>query len=157
MTDYNHVLSDVNFNFLKTLAKLGKPFYLIVNQIDKHNEKEGSFASFKAHVESALSDWQLYPQKIFYLSLVSENVPNNDFQTFLAFLDEMMEGKAADHEDLLQGLQALAEQHRTFLKKINSNSPLRKKELTALRMTRHCGIWMKNVRLCRPTSPVSMG
>lgn len=118
VTDYNHVLSNINFNFMKTLDQLGKPFYLIVNQIDKHNEKEGTFASFKAQIENALYNWHLHPEKIFYLSLIKEDLPDNDLNAFLKYLNEMMKNRMkafSKQETILQGLQTLTKQHRHFL------------------------------------------
>ncbi|MDD9149087.1 dynamin family protein [Sporolactobacillus sp. CQH2019] len=118
VTDYNHVLSNFNFNFMRTLAQLGKPYYLIVNQIDKHRDQEGTFASFKAQIENALYGWQLHPEKIFYLSLIREDLPENDLNSFLKFLNETMKNgvkTAAGQETILQGLRTLTEQHRHFL------------------------------------------
>ena len=45
--DYNHVQSELNFQFTKQLMKYNPNVYLIVNQIDKHNENELSFEEFK--------------------------------------------------------------------------------------------------------------
>ncbi|RYL90997.1 hypothetical protein EWI07_11015 [Sporolactobacillus sp. THM7-4] len=119
VTDYNHVLSDINFNFMKTLDRLGKPFYLIVNQIDKHNDKEGTFASFKAHIDNVLKNEHLHPEKVFYLSLVKEDLSNNDLFTFLNFLKERTDDTGTsvfDQKIILKGLQALTGEHRLFLK-----------------------------------------
>ena len=41
--DYNHVQSETNLSFAKSLSDWGKPLFLIVNQIDKHRERELSF------------------------------------------------------------------------------------------------------------------
>ncbi len=40
--DYNHVQSETNLTFLKQLSDEKKPLYLIINQIDKHDE-QGAF------------------------------------------------------------------------------------------------------------------
>src|SRR5690625_2506228 len=44
--DYNHVQSEVNLYFLKEIQAQGIPIYLIINQIDKHNEAEIPFIEF---------------------------------------------------------------------------------------------------------------
>lgn len=41
--DYNHVQSEVNFQFTKTLKDQGKPVFLVINQIDKHVDFELPF------------------------------------------------------------------------------------------------------------------
>src|SRR5699024_5539312 len=38
--DYNHVQSEVNLKFLQSLQSQKIPFYVIINQIDKHDESE---------------------------------------------------------------------------------------------------------------------
>lgn len=49
--DYNHVQSDMNFNFIKSLNKLDIPVILVVNQIDKHDDEEISFEIYKKSCE----------------------------------------------------------------------------------------------------------
>src|SRR5690625_3105989 len=46
VVDYNHVQSEVNLYFLKEIQAQGIPIYLIINQIDKHNEAEIPFIEF---------------------------------------------------------------------------------------------------------------
>ena len=43
--DYNHVQSELNFQFTKQLLHYNENIYLIVNQVDKHREEELSFAT----------------------------------------------------------------------------------------------------------------
>ncbi|MGO1990048.1 dynamin family protein, partial [Mammaliicoccus vitulinus] len=66
--DYNHVQSDMNFNFIKSLNKLDIPVILVVNQVDKHDEDEISFDTYKRRVSKAVADWNLNLEKIFYVS-----------------------------------------------------------------------------------------
>ena len=66
--DYNHVQSEINFEFAKRLADWGKPLVLIVSQVDKHREAELPFAAYRASVESAFADWNLSPAAILYIS-----------------------------------------------------------------------------------------
>ncbi|MBB3110435.1 small GTP-binding protein [Paenibacillus phyllosphaerae] len=67
--DYNHVMSEINFTFAKQLKEWGKPLYLIVNQIDKHRERELSFEEYRRSVEEGFANWHLEPSGIIYLSL----------------------------------------------------------------------------------------
>src|SRR5690606_15008797 len=48
--DYNHVQSELNFIYTKKLLEYGTNLYLIINQIDKHNESELTFKQFKQSV-----------------------------------------------------------------------------------------------------------
>lgn len=119
VTDYNHVLSTVNFHFLKKLEELGKPYYLLINQIDKHDDREGSISAFVARVENALNEWQLRPRKLFCLSLRDKTVPGNAIKGFLAYLKKMMAEfpvSATQDSRISQGLAALVAGHRAFLK-----------------------------------------
>src|SRR5690625_5107136 len=47
VVDYNHVESEHNLQFAKRVKELGKPFYLLINQIDKHREQELPLAKFR--------------------------------------------------------------------------------------------------------------
>ncbi|RCX23370.1 dynamin family protein [Fontibacillus phaseoli] len=67
--DYNHVLSESNLSFARRLADWGKPFYLVVNQIDKHRERELKFENYRASVEQAFELWNIVTAGVFYISL----------------------------------------------------------------------------------------
>lgn len=87
--DYNHVQSEVNFAFTKRLQDWGKPLYLIVNQIDKHKERELPFIAYKQGVEQAFRDWQINPDGILYLSLKQQDHPENDWGKLLWLLEQL--------------------------------------------------------------------
>ncbi|MEB3101339.1 dynamin family protein [Ferviditalea candida] len=87
--DYNHVQSEVNFAFTKLLQDWGKPLYLIVNQIDKHKERELPFSAYKQGVEQAFRDWQINPVGILYLSLKQQNHPENEWSKLLWLLEQL--------------------------------------------------------------------
>ncbi|MNO12274.1 GTP-binding protein Der [compost metagenome] len=75
--DYNHVLSESNLSFAKVLADWGKPLYLVINQIDKHREKELSFETYRSSVESAFELWGIVSAGVFYVSLKELEHPLN--------------------------------------------------------------------------------
>lgn len=79
--DYNHVQSELNFQFTKQLMKYNPNVYLIVNQIDKHKENELSFDDFKQSVHQSFAAWGVEPKGIFFTSLREFEHPNNDFET----------------------------------------------------------------------------
>lgn len=87
--DYNHVQSDMNFNFIKSLNKMDIPVVLLINQVDKHDENEISFETYKSRVNQSIEDWKLDVQKIFYVSkFETENNEMHDFKSFIQQLDE---------------------------------------------------------------------
>ncbi|WP_410768460.1 dynamin family protein [Fontibacillus sp. BL9] len=75
--DYNHVLSENNLSFARRLADWGKPLYLVVNQIDKHRERELKFESYRASVEQAFELWNIVTAGVFYISLKEPEHPLN--------------------------------------------------------------------------------
>lgn len=77
--DYNHVQSEINFTFAKQLADWGKPLYLVVNQIDKHRERELPFETYRKSVEQAFAHWNLKPAGIIYLSLKQPDHPQDEW------------------------------------------------------------------------------
>ncbi|WP_102027458.1 dynamin family protein [Salirhabdus sp. Marseille-P4669] len=77
--DYNHVQSEVNLSFLREMQARGKTFYIVINQIDKHQEQELSFQAFQESVKSVLTNWGIKPDDIYYTSLRNQTHPYNEF------------------------------------------------------------------------------
>ncbi|RSK53750.1 dynamin family protein [Bacillus canaveralius] len=110
--DYNHVQSEVNFMFTKQLTDAGKQVYLVINQIDKHQETELAFSEFSQSVHTAFASWGVTPAKIFFTSLKNDSEPHNQFSELQHFLFE----KISKRDKLLPGtifesLKKLAEDH----------------------------------------------
>jgi small GTP-binding protein len=80
MMDYNHVLSELNFQFAKLLKEQGKMLILVVNQIDKHFELELSFEQFKQTVEDSFRQWGIEPDGFYYTSLKTTTHPWNQLK-----------------------------------------------------------------------------
>ncbi|WP_010284004.1 dynamin family protein [Bacillus timonensis] len=91
--DYNHVLSELNFQFTKELTDRNKKVYLIVNQVDKHKESELSFSSFKQGVEEAFQNWNVSYSDIFYTTLKDPNHEHNQFTQVQQLLHEKIANK----------------------------------------------------------------
>lgn len=77
--DYNHVQSELNFIYTKNLLKHGVRLYIIINQIDKHDENELSFQEFKQSVHESLATWDVYPERVFFTSLKNPTIKDNEF------------------------------------------------------------------------------
>ncbi len=93
VTDYNHVQSTVNFHFMQHLEELNKPYSLVINQVDKHQDKELSFQSFKNRVEESLHDWNLRPEKIYFTTLMEGHEENNDLDGWLNDMGAWLNGQ----------------------------------------------------------------
>lgn len=86
IVDYNHVQSALNFQFMKRMNQVGIPIIFVINQIDKHNENEISFDTFKQKVEQSIQDWDIKVAQLFYVSKFDH--PNNQLHLFSEFLVE---------------------------------------------------------------------
>ena len=113
--DYNHVQSELNFNFTKELQKYTE-LYLIVNQIDKHQSSEMSFTDFQQSVHDSFAAWGVVPKGIFFTSLKDFGFPGNDFEKVKDLVSSTMQdwkghiGEASD-----SALSQLKDEHIKFL------------------------------------------
>ncbi|WP_426401761.1 dynamin family protein [Mammaliicoccus lentus] len=97
--DYNHVQSDMNFNFIKSLNKLDIPVILVVNQIDKHDDEEISFEIYKNRVNKALKDWNLNVEEVFYVSKFEAKY--NEKEKFNHFIHELDKNRT-EHQHFIE-------------------------------------------------------
>lgn len=86
ITDYNHVLSEVNMKALQQLQKMGKWFLFIVNQVDKHRDQEMTFHTFKETVRVALKEWEVSPHSVWYVSAKQPNHPLSEWKELKEWL-----------------------------------------------------------------------
>lgn len=91
--DYNHVQSEVNLQFTRTLTEWGKPVYLIVNQIDKHVELELPFAQFRQSVLQAFAAWGVQPDGLFFTSLRQPDHPLNEWTALVDTIRRLGENR----------------------------------------------------------------
>ena len=114
--DYNHVQSELNFQFTKQLMKYNSNVYLIVNQIDKHRDAELSFEDFKQSVHNSFAAWGVYPKDIFFTSLKTLDHPHNDFakvkKIVMDSMEDWQEQLVATAKNTLVKLQ---HEHEAFL------------------------------------------
>src|SRR5699024_11876370 len=76
---YNHVQSEVNLQFLQAIQQMNIPYRLIINQIDKHNEQEIPFLLFRKNIKQTFDQWKIYPESIYFTSLLDNSVSHNQF------------------------------------------------------------------------------
>lgn len=115
--DYNHVQSELNFQFAKEIKEQGKKVYFVINQIDKHHESELSFADFKQGVLMAFRYWNIEPDGIFYTSLKQEQHANNELAELKAFLHTLITEKDLTFIENVQNAAAsIIDEHYHWLK-----------------------------------------
>lgn len=115
--DYNHVQSEINFTFLKQIQEKGIPIYLIINQVDKHNEAELSFSEFKSRVEQSFQDWAIYPEKIYYSSVMDLSLPFNDLQVIKEDLFQLLHQPPEGTKRLTEATEQVVQSHIEWLEK----------------------------------------
>ena len=113
--DYNHVQSEVNLLFLKQLQTYKIPFYIIVNQIDKHSATEISFHNYKSLVKQTFVDWGLKPVNIFFTSLKDFSLPHNDFSQLTSTILQAKDHMTIDHN---RSVNHLVKEHKQYLQTI---------------------------------------
>lgn len=112
--DYNHVQSEVNFMFLKNIQAMNIPFYIIINQIDKHNEQELTFESFENSFKQTFDQWGLSPQEVYFSSLYRKEMPINQFDQIKAKVNQLFLEENVQRID--SSVRTIMEAHKQFLK-----------------------------------------
>ncbi|WP_394217327.1 dynamin family protein [Halobacillus trueperi] len=144
--DYNHVQSEVNLLFLLEMQRRKTPFSVVINQVDKHVERELSFETYKKTVTNAFEKWGISPEEIYFTSLRDHSLPFNEFQALkedfrALFSTDKLERQAEtqvkwiaeeavmEYSDLLEDEMAqLREEKEKWEEKIKQ-SPFHSKEL----------------------------
>ncbi|OIJ12810.1 hypothetical protein BKP35_09545 [Anaerobacillus arseniciselenatis] len=104
--DYNHVQSETNLYFLKQLSVEKKPIYIVINQIDKHNETEIPFSQFKSSIETVFHSWGIDYISIYFTSMKNQTHPLNEFPR----LEQHLKALLYQSRDLIEGSQLRLEQ-----------------------------------------------
>ncbi|MCJ8006622.1 dynamin family protein [Lederbergia wuyishanensis] len=86
--DYNHVQSELNFTYTRNLLDHGVKLYLIINQIDKHNDTELSFQQYKQTVIDSFAAWNVEPSGVFFTSLKKADYHENEYETVKLLIDD---------------------------------------------------------------------
>lgn len=111
--DYNHVQSELNMKFLKNIQSMKIPFYIIINQIDKHNECELTFQSFENSVKQTFDQWGISPEAIYYSSLIKLDATHNQFQLIKSKIQSLFTDERIQRLDL--SVQNVIADHKRFL------------------------------------------
>ncbi|MDG5789550.1 dynamin family protein [Evansella sp. AB-P1] len=104
--DYNHVQSETNLYFLKQLSLEKKTIYIVINQIDKHNEEEIPFSKFKQSILDVFNQWDIHIHKIYFTTMKEKTHPHNQYVQFEREIKSLL----FNNEQLLQSSQLRLEQ-----------------------------------------------
>ncbi|WP_176330228.1 dynamin family protein [Oceanobacillus rekensis] len=113
--DYNHVQSEVNLQFLKTVQEKSLPYYVVINQIDKHDEQELTFNNFDRNIKQTFDQWGLKPEDIYYTSLVDPSAAHNQIEEIKQKLFSIMDDRK-QHLNILQSVKQVMNDHCNFIK-----------------------------------------
>jgi replication fork clamp-binding protein CrfC len=97
--DYNHVQSETNLYFLKQLSLEKKLIYIVINQVDKHNEAEIPFSMFKKSVEDVFQNWGIHYMAMYFTSMKNQQHPLNQF----SLLEKQLKGLLYQSKQLTAG------------------------------------------------------
>ena len=116
VTDYNHVQSDVNFQFTKMIQRQGKSVIWVVNQIDKHQEWELSFDEYREQIMSSFRSWELDAVAVYFTSMTERHHPYNQLLQLKRLLQQLVTCRAEWLGSALnQTVQDVLRQHRERL------------------------------------------
>jgi small GTP-binding protein len=114
--DYNHVLSEVNFDFTRQMQEQGKHIALVVNQIDKHMEMELAFDEYRQSVKATFAQWGIHPDACFYTTLKVPDHTENQLALFQHQLRRLFHfDEKLVLESVMLAAKALNRQHLAFI------------------------------------------
>ncbi|MDQ0160669.1 dynamin family protein [Alkalibacillus salilacus] len=89
VVDYNHVQSEINFQFLYELEKKSVPYIIVVNQVDKHNAEEMTMTNYLNALRESCDVWGLNPDAIFTTSLIDIGHEYNQLDELKSYVDRL--------------------------------------------------------------------
>ncbi|WP_025026643.1 dynamin family protein [Caldalkalibacillus mannanilyticus] len=121
VTDYNHVQSENNFNFIKQLKEQGKRVILVINQIDKHRQQEVSLQVFHQRVKEGLEEWGISLDGLLFASMKDPEHPYNQFNQLVGVFQQIEEQKEQIlQQQLIHAVHVLLDEHARFLLQLSA-------------------------------------
>lgn len=112
--DYNHVQSALNFKFMRRINEVGIPIVFVINQIDKHNEDEISFDTFKSRVEKSIKDWDIELTDTYYVSKFEH--PENQINELSDYLVQMDNHRESVEDYVNRTIDFITEAQLAYIK-----------------------------------------
>lgn len=113
--DYNHVQSEVNLQFLQAIQAKEIPFFLVINQIDKHNDAELPFSTYKNKIKQTFNQWGINPVETFYTSLLDDANTNNQLQELKDFFLKVLTTNKEDYYSINRSVSQIITEHEQHL------------------------------------------
>src|SRR5699024_3783129 len=113
--DSNHVQCEVNLYFLRKMHEADIPFCIIINQIDKHNEREIQCSQFDKNVRETFEQWNIFPEKIYYSSVMHEDAPHSEVRQIKEELFQLLQKNKNITGRLKAATNIIIQDHETFL------------------------------------------
>ncbi|MDZ5711965.1 dynamin family protein [Jeotgalibacillus haloalkalitolerans] len=114
--DYNHVQSEMNFEYIRHMSMHNRKIYAVINQVDKHRDEELAFITYKNAVERAFFDWGAMPEKFFYTTLKKPEHPENQSSQLKNEISDMTENRYSLLIDSVKSsLDVLKSELKSFL------------------------------------------
>lgn len=86
---YNHVHSEENIRFIRSIKEKVPNLYFIVNQVDRHNEQETTFEDYKKQVVEMLLKEGIEEEHLYFTSVTDEAHPRNEMIRLVEKLQEL--------------------------------------------------------------------
>lgn len=86
---YNHVHSEENIRFIRSIKEKVPNLYFIVNQVDRHDEHETAFEDYKNQVIDMLLKEGIEKDHLYFTSVTDETHPRNEMIRLIKKLQEL--------------------------------------------------------------------
>lgn len=114
--DYNHVQSEINLYFLQKIQKLSIPIYIIINQVDKHQEAEIPFSDYDQVIKQTFDQWNIQPENIYYTTILDPAHPHNEFNHLKEDVFKELSKTNDIQPKIIQSAESIVNAHHLFLK-----------------------------------------
>src|SRR5699024_4516599 len=104
--------SEVNLYFLKQIQEMNIPFIIVINQIDKHDNREIAFDHFDDNIRHTFTQLGITPEAIYYSSLTDQNAKYNEFNVIKKRLFTLLMEKKHSIHTIYSSTQQIVQDHK---------------------------------------------
>lgn len=100
---------------MRRINEVGIPIVFVINQIDKHNEDEISFDTFKSRVEKSIKDWDIELTDTYYVSKFEH--PENQINELSDYLVQMDNHRESVEDYVNRTIDFITEAQLAYIQK----------------------------------------
>src|SRR5699024_10420947 len=100
------------------IQEMSIQFYIIINNIDKHNENELSFSEFERSVKETFSQWNVVPEEILYSSVLNKDAPHNNLEQIKTTVFDILEKKPQTDHRIDVATNRVIDEHYKYLEQL---------------------------------------